>query len=70
MYVIKRDGKRAPVQFDKITARISKLCYGLSDKVQSVVVAQKVRRAVPPLAAVPFAPAGLKCPRALARALR
>ena len=43
MYVIKRDGKRAPVQFDKITARISKLCYGLSDKVQSVVVAQKVR---------------------------
>ena len=43
MYVIKRDGKRAPVEFDKITARISKLCYGLSDKVQSVVVAQKVR---------------------------
>ena len=29
MYVIKRDGRKQPVKFDKITARIQKLCYGL-----------------------------------------
>ena len=29
MYVIKRSGKREPVKFDKISARIKKLCYGL-----------------------------------------
>ncbi len=29
MYVIKRDGNRESVKFDKITARIQKLCYGL-----------------------------------------
>ncbi|SGY28419.1 BQ5605_C086g13011 [Microbotryum silenes-dioicae] len=28
-YVYKRDGRRELVAFDKITARISKLCYGL-----------------------------------------
>jgi len=43
MYVIKRDGKKESVKFDKITARIQKLSYGLSpDHVQSVLVAQKV----------------------------
>jgi len=30
MYVIKRDGREEPVAFDKITARIKKLSYGLS----------------------------------------
>jgi hypothetical protein len=30
MYVVKRDGKKEPVLFDKITSRISKLCYGLN----------------------------------------
>jgi hypothetical protein len=30
MYVIKRDGRREPVHFDKITARITKLSYGLN----------------------------------------
>src|SRR5579864_8396460 len=30
MFVIKRDGKRETVKFDKITARIEKLCYGLN----------------------------------------
>lgn len=30
MYVVKRDGRRVPVHFDKITARITKLCYGLN----------------------------------------
>lgn len=28
-YVIKRDGRKEPTMFDKITSRISKLCYGL-----------------------------------------
>lgn len=43
MYVIKRNGRRESVQFDKITARIKKLCYGLNtDFVDSVRIAQKV----------------------------
>ncbi|MES2386911.1 MAG: ribonucleoside-diphosphate reductase subunit alpha [Bacteroidota bacterium] len=29
MYVVKRDGRHESVKFDKITARIDKLCYGL-----------------------------------------
>jgi ribonucleoside-diphosphate reductase subunit M1 len=29
-YVIKRDGRTEPVHFDKITARIMKLSYGLN----------------------------------------
>jgi hypothetical protein len=33
MYVMKRNGKRESVHFDKITSRISKLCYGLDAKV-------------------------------------
>jgi hypothetical protein len=42
MYVVKRNGKKEPVHFDKITARITKLCYGLSEKIQPIMVAQKV----------------------------
>ncbi len=43
MYVVKRSGKREAVSFDKITARINKLCYGLNEKyVNSTFVAQKV----------------------------
>lgn len=42
MYVIKRDGRREPVKFDKITARIKKLCYGLSPLVSAEQVAMKV----------------------------
>ena len=30
MYVLKRDGRKEPVRFDKITARINKLSYGLN----------------------------------------
>ncbi len=30
MFVIKRDGRKEPVHFDKITARIMKLSYGLN----------------------------------------
>ena len=32
MYVVKRDGRQEPVHFDKITARISKLAYGLNQE--------------------------------------
>lgn len=43
MLVIKRDGHRESVKFDKITARIEKLCYGLDPKfVNPVEVAMKV----------------------------
>jgi len=42
MFVKKRDGRREPVQFDKITARIKKLCYGLNDLVDPTKVAMRV----------------------------
>ena len=43
MYVIKRDGKKEAVKFDKVTARIQKLCYGLNpEHVEALSVAQKV----------------------------
>ncbi|MFZ9503719.1 MAG: ribonucleoside-diphosphate reductase subunit alpha [Cyclobacteriaceae bacterium] len=43
MLVVKRDGHRESVKFDKITARIEKLCYGLEPKyVNPVEVAMKV----------------------------
>ena len=43
MLVIKRDGRRESVKFDKITARLEKLSYGLDTRfVVSVDVAKKV----------------------------
>ena len=43
MFVMKRDGRKEAVAFDKITARISNLCYGLDPKyVEPVIIAQKV----------------------------
>lgn len=43
MLVIKRDGRRESVKFDKITARIEKLCKGLNtDYVKPVEIAKKV----------------------------
>lgn len=43
MFVIKRDGRSESVKFDKITARVEKLCYGLNpDLVDSIDVARKV----------------------------
>jgi ribonucleoside-diphosphate reductase alpha chain len=42
MYVIKRDGRKEAVKFDKVTARIQKLAYGLSEHVDTFSVAQKV----------------------------
>ena len=41
MFVIKRDGKSESVKFDKITARIEKLCYGFH-LVDPIDVAKKV----------------------------
>ena len=42
MYVLKRDNRREVVKFDKITARIKKLCYGLNPLVTPEKVAMKV----------------------------
>ena len=42
MYVIKRDGHKESVKFDKITARVTKLCYGLNPIVDPVKIAMKV----------------------------
>ncbi|SDS33854.1 ribonucleoside-diphosphate reductase alpha chain [Polaribacter sp. KT25b] len=42
MYVVKRDGKKEPVMFDKITARVKKMCYGLNKIVDPVKVAMRV----------------------------
>ena len=43
MYVIKRNSTQEPVHFDKITSRISKLCWNLNSKfVDPVLVSQKV----------------------------
>ncbi len=43
MQVVKRSGKREDVSFDKITARVKKLCYGLAQKyVSPIEIAKKV----------------------------
>lgn len=43
MYVIKRDGRKEPVKFDKITSRITRLCYGLDTKhIDAVKVTQRI----------------------------
>lgn len=42
MYVIKRDGSKQTVHFDKITARVKQLSWELSPEVDPALVAQKV----------------------------
>ncbi|BDA77868.1 ribonucleoside-diphosphate reductase [Leptospira kobayashii] len=42
MFVIKRNNKKESVKFDKVTARIEKLSYGLSPLVSPVDVAKRV----------------------------
>jgi len=42
MYVLKRDGRKEAIKFDKVTARIKKLSYGLDPVVDPVAVAMKV----------------------------
>ena len=41
MYVIKRNGKKESVKFDKVTARLEKLSYSLSPMVNIIDVAKK-----------------------------
>ena len=40
--VIKRNGIKEEVSFDKVTRRLKKLCHNLSSKVNPIIVAQKV----------------------------
>ncbi|NND77128.1 MAG: ribonucleoside-diphosphate reductase subunit alpha, partial [Flavobacteriales bacterium] len=43
MQVVKRSGKRETVSFDKITARIKKLCYGLEQNyIEPIEIGKKV----------------------------
>ncbi len=42
MYVVKRDGRKEVIMFDKITARVRKLCYGLNELVDPLKVAMRV----------------------------
>jgi len=42
MHVIKRNGKKETIKFDKVTARIEKLSYSLSSLVNAIDVAKKV----------------------------
>ena len=43
MQVVKRTGRRESVSFDKITARVKKLCYGLNEQyVDHIEIAKKV----------------------------
>lgn len=43
MFVYKRDNRKERVQFDKITARVSRLCYGLDpEHVDAAAITQKV----------------------------
>jgi len=42
MYVLKRDGRKEEVHFDKITSRIRKLSWGLDRKVDPAVITSKV----------------------------
>jgi ribonucleoside-diphosphate reductase alpha chain len=40
--VIKRNGSKEEVSFDKVTRRIKKLCVGLSNEINPILIAQKV----------------------------
>ncbi len=42
MHVLKRDGRKEEVKIDKITARISKLCYGFDPIVDPIKITLKV----------------------------
>ena len=48
MYVVKRNGEKQDVSFDKITSRIKKLCYGLDSKyIKPNVPRQRLFRTFP-----------------------
>ena len=40
--VIKRNGNKEEVSFDKVTRRLKKLCYGLNKEINPTIIAQKV----------------------------
>ena len=42
MNVVKRDGRKEPIMFDKITSRVRKLCYGLNEIVDPVRISMRV----------------------------
>ncbi len=42
MYVVKRDGHKEPIMFDKITSRVRELCYSLNELVDPVKVSMRV----------------------------
>lgn len=42
MYVVKRDGRKEPIMFDKITSRVRKMCYGLNSLVDPVKISMRV----------------------------
>lgn len=42
MFVVKRDGRKEPIMFDKITARVRKLCYGLNERIDPIKVSMRV----------------------------
>jgi len=42
MFVVKRDGRKEPVHFDKITSRLKKLAWGLSPSVDPTLITQKI----------------------------
>lgn len=42
MNVVKRDGRKEPIMFDKITSRVRKLCYGLNELVDPVKISMRV----------------------------
>ena len=47
MQVVKRNGKKETVRYDKITSRIKKLCYGLDAKyIKPNQITQKVIQGV------------------------
>src|SRR6185503_16748707 len=46
MFVLKRDGKKEAVKFDKVTARGQKLAYGLSEHVDTFQVAKKTSEGI------------------------
>jgi ribonucleoside-diphosphate reductase subunit M1 len=49
MYIVKRDGRQQNVSFDKITARINQLTYGLNtDFISPIAISQKVVQGVYP----------------------
>jgi len=48
MFIVKRDGRKQSISFDKITKRISTLCEGLDSQVDPIAISQKVVQGIYP----------------------